>query len=127
MKIPLYQVDAFTAHLFGGNPAAVCLLDHWLEDETLQSIAAENNLSETSFMVPLGDEFQLRWFTPEIEVDLCGHGTLASAFVLMNCLRPERHEVRFQTLSGELKVSRDEDLFTLDFPARPASPCDGER
>jgi PhzF family phenazine biosynthesis protein len=124
MKIPLYQVDAFTGRLFGGNPAAVCPLETWLDDGTMQSIAAENNLSNTAFFVPAGDSFQLRWFTPEVEVDLCGHATLASAYVLMNHLYPDRQEVRFQTKSGELSVTRGEDLYTLDFPARPASPCD---
>jgi PhzF family phenazine biosynthesis protein len=124
MKIPLYQVDAFTGRLFGGNPAAVCPLDSWLDDETLQAIAAENNLSETAYFVPAADGFQLRWFTPQVEVDLCGHATLACAFVLMNYLEPDRTEVRFRTKSGELQVTRREDLFTLDFPARPAAPCD---
>jgi PhzF family phenazine biosynthesis protein len=124
MKIPLYQVDAFTGRLFGGNPAAVCALDSWLDDETLQAIAAENNLSATAYFAPVADAFQLRWFTPEVEVDLCGHATLASAFVLMNYLEPERKEVRFRTKSGDLRVTRTDDLFTLDFPARPAAPCD---
>src|SRR5689334_18628262 len=124
MKIPFYQVDAFTGRLFGGNPAAICPLEAWLDDELLQAIAAENNLSETAYFVPSGDAFQLRWFTPEVEVDLCGHATLAAAFVLMNHLQPERKTVRFLTKSGELQVTRTDDLFTLDFPARPAAPCD---
>jgi PhzF family phenazine biosynthesis protein len=124
MKIPLYQVDAFTGRLFGGNPAAVCPLDSWLDDETLQAIAAENNLSATAYFVPVADGFQLRWFTPQVEVDLCGHATLASAFVLMNHLEPDRKEVRFRIKSGDLRVTRTDDLFTLDFPARPAAPCD---
>ncbi len=124
MKIPLYQVDAFTGRLFGGNPAAVCPLESWLGDEMLQAIASENNLSETAYFVSNGDGFHLRWFTPKVEVDLCGHATLASAYVLMNYLEPERSEVRFQTKSGELQVTRNDDLFTLDFPARPAAPCD---
>src|SRR3954465_3139625 len=100
MKIPFYQVDAFTGRLFGGNPAAVCPLESWLEDEKLQAIAAENNLSETAYFVPHHDGFQLRWFPPEVEVDLCGHATLASAFVLMNHLEPERNQVTFFTKSG---------------------------
>jgi PhzF family phenazine biosynthesis protein len=124
MKIPLYQVDAFTGRLFGGNPAAVCPLDSWLDDEALQAIAAENNLSATAYFVPVADGFQLRWFTPQVEVDLCGHATLASAFVLMNHLEPGRKEVRFRIKSGDLRVTRTEDLFTLDFPALPAAPCD---
>jgi len=124
MKIPLYQVDAFTGRLFGGNPAAVCPLESWLDDETLQAIAGENNLSETAYFVFNGDGYQLRWFTPEVEVDLCGHATLASAYVLMNHLNPECSDVRFRTKSGELRVTRNDDLYTLDFPARPAAPCD---
>src|SRR5437879_1117374 len=124
MKIPLYQVDAFTGRLFGGNPAAVCPLESWLDDETLQAIAGENNLSETAYFVNNGDGYQLRWFTPEVEVDLCGHATLASAYVLMNHLNPECSDVRFRTKSGELRVTRNDDLYTLDFPARPAAPCD---
>ena len=124
MKIPLYQVDAFTGRLFGGNPAAVCMLEGWLEDGLLQSIASENNLPATAFLVPSGDDFQLRWFTPEVEIDLCGHATLATAHVLMNLIYPERNDLRFRTKSGELKVARNDDLFTLDFPARPASPCE---
>ena len=124
MKIPLYHVDAFTGRLFGGNPAAVCPLDSWLDDELLQAIASENNLSETAYFVPAGADFQLRWFTPAVEVDLCGHATLASAYVLLNHLYPSRSEVRFQTKSGELQVAKSDDLFTLDFPALPAAPCD---
>lgn len=124
MKIPLYQVDAFTAEVFSGNPAAVCPLDTWLDDDILQAIASENNLSETAFFVPERDGFRLRWFTPAVEVDLCGHATLASAFVLMNHLDPGLPLVRFRTRSGELTVTREEDLFALDFPARPPSPCE---
>ena len=124
MKIPLYQVDAFTGRLFGGNPAAVCPLESWLDDELLQAIAAENNLSNTAYFVPSGAEFQLRWFTPEVEVDLCGHATLASAFILLTHLYPSRTEIRFHTRSGELRVNKGDDLFTLDFPALPAAPCD---
>src|SRR3977135_78947 len=101
MKIPLYQVDAFTGRLFGGNPAAVCPLEEFLDDHLLQSIAAENNLSETAFLVENGNGgYHLRWFTPACEVDLCGHATLASAYVLMNHLQPTRTEIRFQTKSG---------------------------
>lgn len=124
MEIPLYQVGAFTATLFGGNPAAVCPLDEWLPDETLQAIAAENNLSETAFFVPKGERFHLRWFTPAVEVDLCGHATLASAYVIFNHLRPGEDTVLFDTRSGELTVVRDGDLLTMDFPAKPPESAD---
>jgi PhzF family phenazine biosynthesis protein len=117
--IPIYQVDAFTDRLFTGNPAAVCPLADWLADDLLQKIAAENNLSETAFFVARDDEFELRWFTPEVEVDLCGHATLAAAFVLMELLEPGRTSVAFRSRSGPLIVTRDGDLFSLDFPARP--------
>ncbi|HET8549868.1 MAG TPA: PhzF family phenazine biosynthesis protein, partial [Bryobacteraceae bacterium] len=118
MRIPFYQVDAFTSRVFGGNPAAVCPLEDWLDDATLQAIAAENNLSETAFFSGNGDVRRLRWFTPACEVDLCGHATLASAFVISELLEPGRREIRFQTRSGELAVSREAGLYTLDFPAR---------
>src|SRR5258708_22996735 len=124
MNVPFFQVDAFTGKLFGGNPAAICPLTEWLEDATMQAIAEENNLSETAFFVKEGGCYRLRWFTPEVEVDLCGHATLASAFVLMTQLDPQMAEVRFQTRSGELRVSRNDDLFSLDFPAKPPAPCD---
>lgn len=120
MKIPFYQVDAFTDHVFGGNPAAVCLLDRWPEDEIMQAIAAENNLSETAFLVGSGADYDLRWFTPALEIDLCGHATLASAFVIFNFLEPKLAAVRFQTASGELRVGKDGDLLVMDFPARKA-------
>jgi PhzF family phenazine biosynthesis protein len=122
MDIPLYQVDAFTPRVFAGNPAAVCPLERWLDDSALQAIALENNLSETAFFVP--DEqggYHLRWFTPAVEVDLCGHATLASAYVLMNYLDPSRTEVCFRSRSGELRVTREGDLYALDFPSRPPS------
>jgi PhzF family phenazine biosynthesis protein len=117
MQLPLYIVDAFTATLFRGNPAAVCPLEAWLPDALMQTIAAENNLAETAFLVPEGSGWALRWFTPRVEIDLCGHATLASAFVLARA-RPAQTEFRFQTRSGELVVTRAADLFTLDFPAR---------
>ena len=123
MQLPFYQVDAFSSRVFSGNPAAVCPLDRWLEDETLQAIAAENNLAETAFFTN-GEKRRLRWFTPVCEIDLCGHATLASAFVIMTMLEPERREVRFDTRSGELIVTRDGDLYTLDFPARPPARID---
>jgi PhzF family phenazine biosynthesis protein len=124
MRLPLYQIDAFADGPFTGNPAAVCPLEDWLSDDVMQAIAAENNLSETAFFVPEGDGFRLRWFTPTTEVDLCGHATLASAFVVFRWLSPDRNEVTFQTQqAGPLTVARDGDLLALDFPARPPSPC----
>ena len=127
MSIPYYQVDAFTSCLFCGNPAGVCLLAGWLPDATMQSIAAENNLSETAFVVQRGGFFDLRWFTPAVEVDLCGHATLAAAHVIYEHLGWREGNVQFQTRSGQLTVERNEDLLTLDFPARPASVCDAPR
>ena len=115
-RLKLYQVDAFTSRLFGGNPAAVVPLESWLPDSTLQSIAAENNLAETAFFVPGTQSFKLRWFTPEVEVRLCGHATLASAYVLFNFLEPSRTEVRFDTLSGILTVRAAGDRLVMDFP-----------
>ena len=123
MKIPFYQVDAFTNRIFSGNPAGVCLLEKWLEDKVLQSIAAENYLPETAFLVPDGDGYKLRWFTPKVEIDLCGHGTLASGFVVMNCLRKNVERVDFETKSGKLSVQRQGDLFVLDFPSRKPTVC----
>jgi PhzF family phenazine biosynthesis protein len=119
----MYQVDAFAGAVFSGNPAAVCPLEQWLPDQQMQSIAAENNLSETAFFVPGGDGYQLRWFTPSVEVDLCGHATLASAFVVMTDLKPGAASVKFQSKSGTLTVTRDGDLLSLDFPARPPAEC----
>lgn len=120
MRIPLYQVDAFTSKVFAGNPAAVCLLDRWLEDHVLQSIAAENNLSETAFLVPNESGFDLRWFTPLTEVALCGHATLASAFVLFKHRKWPKQSIRFRTRkSGELVVTKQKRIFEMDFPARP--------
>lgn len=118
-SIPIYQVDAFSSGVFSGNPAAICPLQNWLPDETLQAIAAENNLSETAYFVRNGDGFHLRWFTPGCEVDLCGHATLASAYVLFHELGEKGELLRFHTKSGELRVKRDGDLLALDFPARP--------
>lgn len=123
MKIPLYQVDAFASRAFEGNPAAVCPLDTWLPDSLMQAIAAENNLSETAFFVPGGDGYAIRWFTPEAEVELCGHATLASAFVVFNELGFDGDTVVFDSRSGPLPVTRDGDRFTLDFPAQPPVAC----
>ena len=111
VRIPLYQIDAFADGPFTGNPAAVCPLESWLPDKLMQSVAAENNLSETAFFVPEGDGYRLRWFTPTTEVDLCGHATLASAFLVFRWLTPQRSEVSFQTQqAGPLTVSRNGDL-----------------
>jgi PhzF family phenazine biosynthesis protein len=121
MKIPIYQVDAFTSNVFSGNPAAVCILDEWIDDRYLQSIAAENNLSETAFLVQNNNSFDLRWFTPATEVGLCGHATLASAFVLFNCLNWSMDIIRFQTLkSGNLTVTKQGKFLAMDFPALPS-------
>jgi PhzF family phenazine biosynthesis protein len=119
LKIPLYQVDAFTGDVFHGNPAAVCLLKEWLPDATLQAIAAENNLSETAFLVSRQGGYHIRWFTPAIEVSLCGHATLASAHVLLAEIKDAEAAVSFHSASGELNVSmRPDGLLELDFPAR---------
>ena len=121
MKLPLYQIDAFTDRLFAGNPAAVCPLDTWLDDAAMQAIAAENNLAETAFFVPEGAGYHLRWFTPVAEVDLCGHATLAAAFVVFRYLHPEWSSVTFASRSGPLTVTREGELLTLDFPAYPVT------
>ena len=124
MKIPIYQVDAFASRVFTGNPAAICPLEEWLSDDQLQGIALENNLSETAFYVRTGDRYRLRWFTPAVEVDLCGHATLASASVILE--NQPNGRVDFDTKSGSLTVTRSGDLYTLDFPSRPAQPCDAD-
>jgi len=122
--LPIYQVDAFASEVFAGNPAAVCPLDAWLPDETMQAIALENNLSETAFIVKAGQDYDLRWFTPAVEVDLCGHATLGSAYVVATHLEPGRDEVVFHSRSGPLTVTREGELFTLDFPSRPPERLD---
>jgi PhzF family phenazine biosynthesis protein len=116
MNLPIYQVDAFAGEIFTGNPAAVIILDSWLEDSLLQSIAMENNLSETACLVSVADGFELRWFTPQVEVDLCGHATLAAAHVLFEHLDYPAAEVSFHTRSGLLRVKQSEGGLTLDFP-----------
>ena len=119
MELTLYQIDAFADRIFTGNPAGVCPLASWLDDHTLQAIAAENNLAETAFFIPAGDGYHLRWFTPTIEVDLCGHATLASAYVIFRHLSQGRKHVAFQTRSGEVTVVQEGERLVLDFPSRP--------
>ncbi|MBN2974786.1 PhzF family phenazine biosynthesis isomerase [Pseudomonas lactucae] len=124
MNLDIYQVDAFSQHPFGGNPAAVCPLTEWLPDDQLQNIAAENNLSETAYFVPRDGFYELRWFTPQVEVDLCGHATLAAAWVLIHRLQNAPEVLRFATRSGELRVTRDGDELAMDFPARQPERCE---
>jgi PhzF family phenazine biosynthesis protein len=124
MKIPYYHIDAFASARFSGNPAGVCVLQEWLPDEVLQKIAFENNLSETAFVVAKQDLFELRWFTPVREVSLCGHATLATAFVIFEYRRYTEPIIHFQSKSGVLTVERDGAVLVLDFPARQTEPCD---
>ena len=124
MRVKIFQVDAFTSKPFGGNPAAVVPLEAWLSDETMLQIAEENNLAETAFFVKNGDGYDLRWFTPTVEMDLCGHATIASAYVLFELMRFGEPTIKFHTKSGVLRVTRDGDLFVLDFPSCPAVECD---
>jgi PhzF family phenazine biosynthesis protein len=125
MRLPIYQVDAFTDRIFAGNPAAVVPLTEWLPDATLQAIAAENNLAETAFFVRRGDTYDLRWFTPLVEVDLCGHATLASAHVVFRFIEPERRRVAFETRqAGTLVVTRHGDELAMDFPSWPPEPTE---
>ena len=122
MNLQIFQVDAFTREVFAGNPAAVCPLTEWLANETMQKIALENNLAETAFFVKNGDAYEIRWFTPKIEVDLCGHATLASAFVIFDCLNLEEKQVNFYSArSGNLSVEKQGDLLVLDFPRYPVN------
>jgi len=124
MKINLYQVDAFSDHLFGGNPAAVCPLEEWLPVKTMQNIAMENNLPETAFFVKKDAQFEIRWFTPLVEVDLCGHATLASAHVIFNHLDWDRPSISFLSRSGILVVTRKGEMITLNFPSDDVHPAD---
>lgn len=128
MNLPIYQVDAFCGEPFSGNPAAICPLDRWLDDATMQNIAMENNLAETAFFVKNGDEYDLRWFTPAVEVDLCGHATLASAHVLYNYLHYAEDKIVFNTRSGRLIVEKKGEHYVMDFPAdiiKTAEPVNG--
>lgn len=125
MVLNIYQVDAFAENLFEGNPAAIVPLEKWLDDSLMQKIAMENNLSETAFFVKTDDGYHLRWFTPEYEIDLCGHATLASAYVIKNFIEPPITEINFTTQkAGVLKASSKEGLYTLDFPARYPEPTE---
>jgi PhzF family phenazine biosynthesis protein len=122
MRIPLYQLDAFSAKAFGGNPAAVCPLPSWIDDGLMQSIAAENNLAETAFFAPVADGYHIRWFTPTAEVDLCGHATLASAHVIFEHFNREAQSVTFESKSGPLRVDRRDDSLVLVFPSLAPAP-----
>ena len=120
MKLTLYQIDAFTNKLFSGNPAAVVPLEKWIDDELMQKLGMENNLSETVFFVPSkknGADYEIRWFTPALEINLCGHATLASAYVLFNILGFDKPELKFDCKSGILKITRDNGMIKMDFPA----------
>ncbi|MEM9671292.1 MAG: PhzF family phenazine biosynthesis protein [Cyclobacteriaceae bacterium] len=124
MHLPIYQADAFTSKVFGGNPAAVCPLDEWLPDDLMQSIAEENNLSETAFFVKEGDHYALRWFTPVAEVDLCGHATLATAHIMYTELGHTAPELAFDTRSGMLKVKKLDQGYSMNFPTDPLTPVE---
>lgn len=125
MQLPIYQVDAFTDKLFGGNPAAIIPLKFWLSDDLMQKIALENNLSETAFFVPTNEgKFHIRWFTPTVEVNLCGHATLATAFVIFNILKFQEETILFESKSGILKVRKEGNWLELDFPAQAIAPAE---
>jgi PhzF family phenazine biosynthesis protein len=127
MRLPIYQVDSFADAAFGGNPAAVVPLQSWLADSVMQSIAAENNLSETAFFVREGGRITIRWFTPTCEVDLCGHATLASAYVYFHHIEPGKENVVFSSRSGELTVTRAGELLSMRLPSRPPAACEAPR
>ncbi len=121
-RLKQYVVDAFTDTVFRGNPAAICVLEHWLPDRVMQCIAKENNLSETAFTVKNGEHYDLRWFTPGGEIDLCGHATLACAYVLLNYYEKDKQSIVFSTMSGDLTVIRSGELYEMDFPAYSLKP-----
>ena len=123
MTLKLYQIDAFTTKVFEGNPACVIPLDAWIDDTLMQKIAMENNLSETAFFVPKGEDFEIRWFTPTKEVNLCGHATLASAYVLFELLDYDKEEILFHSKSGALHIKREDDLISMDFPREAPVAC----
>lgn len=124
MKIPIYQIDVFTNEQLKGNPAAVCPLEEWITEDSMQKIARENNLSETAFFIKKGEIYELRWFTPETEIDLCGHATLATAYVIFKYLEKDLKEIKFNTKSGLLKVLKKDNLITMIFPAREGVRCE---
>lgn len=124
MRLPIFQIDAFTDQVFGGNPAAVCPLEHWLPDDMMQRVAMENAVAETAFFVPLAQGFEIRWFTPEIEIDLCGHATLAAAHVIARHFNFSGASILFQSKSGKLTVAIEEELLTLNFPSRKPEPSE---
>lgn len=124
MELSIYQIDAFAKKTFEGNPAAICPLDAWLPDEVLLSIAEENNLSETAYFIKTKTGYHIRWFTPTTEVDLCGHATLAAAFVIFNELGYKGNSISFESKSGILKVGKDNDLLIMDFPSQPPTTCE---
>ena len=118
MNIPMYQVDAFTGEIFKGNPAAICILENWIDEKLMQNIAMENNLSETAFCIVKEDICELRWFTPEVEIDLCGHATLATAYVIFEILNYPSNKIKFATKSGILEVEKDKQNIIVEFPSR---------
>ncbi len=124
MELTLYQIDAFANKTFEGNPAAICPLDDWLSDDLMQSIATENNLSETAYFIKTNNGYHIRWFTPTHEVNLCGHATLASAYVIFNILQHTENEILFDSKSGLLTVKRNSDWLEMDFPSQPPVSCD---
>ena len=124
MKLKMYQIDAFAQKIFEGNPASVCPLDEWIEDSLMQKIANENNLSETAFFVQKDDKFYIRWFTPTVEIDLCGHATLATAYVIFEYLKYQKNEIIFDSNSGILKVRKEDSKFIMDFPIRKMELCE---
>ena len=127
MQVPIFQVDAFTDKIFGGNPAAVCPLEHWLPDAVMQKIAMENSVAETAFFIPLNDGFEIRWFTPEIEMDLCGHATLAAAHIIAKHMNSQISSMKFYSKSGILTVTVENELLTLGFPSCKPEPSDVPR
>jgi len=127
MRIPIYKIDTFTNEQFKGNLAAVCPLEQWIEDDLMQNIAAENNLSETAFFVKKDNEYQLRWFTPKGEIDLCGHATLASAYVIFAYLDKGAINIKFNTKSGILEVFKENNLLTMIFPSREGVKCEAPK
>lgn len=122
MKLPIYQIDAFTSSIFEGNPAAVIPLDEWIEGKLMQKIAMENNLSETAFFVKKNDSYEIRWFTPQCEVDLCGHATLATSHLILYYLEPDKDQLTFHSKSGDLSIRKQDDRIAMHFPAEKGEP-----